>query len=163
MYVYHSAEEVPSSGGMNVTLTLGFFDGVHIGHRRILEKVGTYFDPGVQITGLVTFDKHPYKIVAPDNAPKLLTLQPEKIEILKSFKLSYILSMPFTQELTAMSARQFTEEILEEKHDLLGEPVNQELNQEEINEQNNIRGFIERVRSFFTGFRLYIRSLFDSY
>ncbi|HPI75591.1 MAG TPA: bifunctional riboflavin kinase/FAD synthetase [bacterium] len=112
MHVFNSFEEVPSQQGMNVTLTLGFFDGVHLGHRRILDRVGMFYDPGVQVSGLVTFDPHPSELLAPDKVPQLLTTKEEKIEILKDFKLSYILFAPFNAELAQMPAERFVDEML---------------------------------------------------
>ncbi|HOO56572.1 MAG TPA: bifunctional riboflavin kinase/FAD synthetase [bacterium] len=115
MHVYHSPDEVPDPEGMNVALTMGFFDGVHIGHRKILEKLGRYYDPGVQITGLVTMDPHPASVLDPENAPKLITTLKEKIDIFSSFNLSYVLILPFSGDVSQMPAKQFLQEVLVEK------------------------------------------------
>jgi riboflavin kinase / FMN adenylyltransferase len=112
IYVYHSIDEVPDPGEMNVTLTLGFFDGVHVGHQRILDSLGTYFDTGVQATGIVTFDRHPGELIAPEKAPLLLTTLQEKLTILSKFKLTYILVIPFEKNIATMGASQFVEEVL---------------------------------------------------
>ncbi len=115
MYIYHSLDEVPDSEGMNVTLTLGVFDGVHLGHRKILDRVGTFFETGVQVTGLLTFDRHPIELLAPEKAPMLLTTMHEKIAALSEFKLTYIILLPFDGELAGMSAERFVEDILVER------------------------------------------------
>ncbi len=115
MYVYRSLDEVPDSEGMNVTLTLGVFDGVHLGHRKILDRVGTFFETGVQVTGLVTFDKHPIELLAPENAPMLLTTMHEKIAALSEFRLTYTLVLPFDRDLAGMSAERFVEDVLVER------------------------------------------------
>ena len=115
IYVYHSIDDVPDFGEMNVTLTMGFFDGVHVGHRSILEQVGAYCQTGVQAAGLVTFDRHPSELLAPEKAPKLLTTLNEKLALLREFKLSYILVIPFEKKISTMYAKQFVEEVLVDK------------------------------------------------
>jgi riboflavin kinase / FMN adenylyltransferase len=112
MQVYRSLEEVPRPEGTSVVLTIGFFDGVHIGHRRIINRVGEFFDPVEQITGVVSFASHPAEYFAPEKAPKLLTTRKEKIALLNNFNLSYILMLPFEPKLVNMPGRQFIEEVL---------------------------------------------------
>lgn len=112
MQVLHSLDEVPHPEGLNVVLTMGFFDGVHLGHRRILDRLGQFYDPGVQITGLVTFASHPTEYFAPERVPKLLTPQKEKFAIFSALKLSYIMVLAFDEKLVGMTGEQFIEEIL---------------------------------------------------
>lgn len=112
MRVYHSLEEVPRPEGMSVVLTMGFFDGVHLGHRKILDRLGQFFDPGAQITGVVTFASHPAEYFAPDRVPKLLTVQKEKLTILGAMNISYILMLSFDKKLVEMPGEQFVEEVL---------------------------------------------------
>lgn len=115
MEVYKSLAEVAAPGDIDVTLTMGSFDGVHTGHRLILEKVGEYFEPGEQIAGLVTFDPHPLAVIAPEKAPALLTTPKEKIHILSGFNLSYVLVLKFDGKLRGMAAGDFVEKVLVEK------------------------------------------------
>ncbi len=112
IYVYHSLDEVPDAGDMNVTLTLGMFDGVHLGHKKILDQVGQYHQMGVQATGVVTFDRHPKELVDPSNSPRLLTTTAEKVKLLSDYKLTYILVLPFDNELAAMDAKDFVADVL---------------------------------------------------
>ena len=93
-------------------ITVGTFDGVHRGHRDVVERLvargRTLKIPSV----LVTFEPHPLEIVNPAAAPLLLTTHNEKLEVLAETGLDYIAVLPFTPELASYSAEDFVEIIL---------------------------------------------------
>jgi len=93
-------------------ITVGTFDGVHRGHRDVVERLvargRTLKIPSV----LVTFEPHPLEIVNPAAAPLLLTTHNEKLEVLAETGLDYIAVLPFTAELASYSAEDFVELIL---------------------------------------------------
>ena len=93
-------------------ITVGTFDGVHRGHRDVVERLvargRTLKIPSV----LVTFEPHPLEIVNPAAAPMLLTTHNEKLEVLAETGLDYIAVLPFTPELASYSAEDFVEIIL---------------------------------------------------
>ena len=93
-------------------ITVGTFDGVHRGHRDVVERLvargRTLKIPSV----LVTFEPHPLEIVNPAAAPLLLTTHNEKLEVLSETGLDYIAVLPFTPELASYSAEDFVELIL---------------------------------------------------
>jgi riboflavin kinase/FMN adenylyltransferase len=93
-------------------ITVGTFDGVHRGHRDVVERLvargRTLKIPSV----LVTFEPHPLEIVNPAAAPMLLTTHNEKLEVLAETGLDYIAVVPFTPELASYSAEDFVELIL---------------------------------------------------
>jgi riboflavin kinase/FMN adenylyltransferase len=93
-------------------ITVGTFDGVHRGHRDVVERLvargRTLKIPSV----LVTFQPHPLEIVNPAAAPMLLTTHNEKLEVLAETGLDYIAVVPFTPELASYSAEDFVELIL---------------------------------------------------
>ena len=93
-------------------ITVGTFDGVHRGHRDVVERLvaraRTLKIPSV----LVTFEPHPLEIVNPAAAPMLLTTHNEKLEVLAETGLDYIAVLPFTPELASYSAEDFVELIL---------------------------------------------------
>src|SRR5437763_13079948 len=84
-------------------ITVGTFDGVHRGHRDVVQRLvarsRTLKIPSV----LVTFDPHPLEIVNPVAAPPLLTTHDEKLEVLAETGIDYIAVVPFTADLAAYS------------------------------------------------------------
>jgi riboflavin kinase/FMN adenylyltransferase len=103
-------------------LTVGSFDGVHLGHQDVLRQlVGRARHLGVQSL-LITFDPHPLEIVNPSAAPRLLTVGDEKLEVLAESGVDFVAVLPFTPQLAAFSAERFVDEILLGRfrmHDLL--------------------------------------------
>lgn len=96
-------------------VTIGFFDGVHQGHRYLLQQLEEMAsDEGLSAIA-VTFDRHPKEVVSKDFAPSLLTTQAEKLSLLsESFK-GEIVVLPFTQELCSLTAKEFMQSVLREK------------------------------------------------
>ena len=96
-------------------VTIGFFDGVHQGHRFLLQQLEEMAsDEGLSAMA-VTFDRHPKEVVSKDFAPSLLTTQAEKLSLLsESFK-GEIVVLPFTQELCSLTAKEFMQSVLREK------------------------------------------------
>ena len=95
-----------------VVLTLGNFDGVHIGHQKILAKVCKEAAILDAPTMALTFDPHPVKVFAPDRAPKLLTTQKQKAALLGKYGIDYALFVPFTREFGRLSPEDFVEYVL---------------------------------------------------
>jgi len=98
--------------GRGTVLTVGTFDGVHRGHRAVLDEIRVRALEGGRRSVLVTFDPHPLRIVRPEVAPPLLTTPIEKAEILAETGLEYVVFLRFTPELSRYSPRRFVEEIL---------------------------------------------------
>jgi riboflavin kinase/FMN adenylyltransferase len=99
--------------GVNTVTTIGAFDGVHLGHVKLLNAL---FEKAKQINGeslLVTFEPHPKHVLYPD-APPLYLLQTlaEKQKRLSLLGIDKLLVIPFTQEFSRISSEQFIKEIL---------------------------------------------------
>jgi riboflavin kinase/FMN adenylyltransferase len=93
-------------------LTIGNFDGIHLGHKALFDKVK---ERAAAIGGqslLMTFDPHPLRVLRPPNAPPLINTQRQKINLLKVQGLDFILVLPFTYKLSRLSAEDFVEQIL---------------------------------------------------
>lgn len=98
--------------GKGAVVTVGTFDGVHLGHHAILEEIGRRARATGRRSVLVTFDPHPLRIVRPSDAPPLLSTLREKKEILAASPLDAVVFVPFTRTLQHYPARRFVEEIL---------------------------------------------------
>jgi riboflavin kinase/FMN adenylyltransferase len=93
-------------------VTVGTFDGVHLGHWSVLQEIGRRAAATDRRSVLVTFDPHPLRIVRPEQAPPLLTTPLEKKEILAESGLDYAVFLSFTKELSKYEPRRFVEEVL---------------------------------------------------
>jgi riboflavin kinase/FMN adenylyltransferase len=87
-------------------VTIGSFDGVHLGHRALVEQLKRRAG-GSAATVVVTFDPHPRAVLAPDHAPKLLTLLPEKTERLAALGVEHVVVIPFDEAFAQKSPREF--------------------------------------------------------
>src|SRR3954466_2537924 len=96
----------------DTVITVGTFDGVHRGHRDVIERlVARSRQLGIPSV-LVTFDPHPLEIVNPAAAPLLLTTHDEKLEVLAETGIDYMAVVPFTALLAEFSAEDFVEVVL---------------------------------------------------
>lgn len=95
--------------------TVGTFDGVHRGHRLVLERLAECARERGLPAVLVTFDPHPLEVVNPAAAPPLLTIGIEKEEVLAESPLDYVVVLPFTPALATYGASEFVDLILREK------------------------------------------------
>lgn len=98
--------------GRPAVVTVGTFDGVHVGHWEVLEEIRRRADAAGGRSILVTFHPHPLRIVRPEDAPPLLTTPAEKREILAESGVEYVVFIPFTRTLQQYPARRFVEEVL---------------------------------------------------
>jgi riboflavin kinase/FMN adenylyltransferase len=98
--------------------TVGTFDGVHRGHRLVLERLAARARERGLPSVLVTFDPHPLEVVNPAAAPLLLTVGIEKQEILAESPVDYVVIVPFTPALAAHTASEFVDQVLRERFGL---------------------------------------------
>ena len=114
--VLHGLKEVPPDFGP-CAITIGNFDGLHAGHRRIMRRVVELANEHGWKPSVLTFDPHPTKIVAPERAPRLLSTTTQRTHYMADEGIQQILVLPFTQELSRLTPEQFVSQIL---HDRLG-------------------------------------------
>lgn len=89
--------------------TIGFFDGVHSGHRFLIKQVQEAAASCGLASAVITFPEHPRVLMHPDFHPELLTTCDEKLELLAQTGIGRCFLLDFTPELAALSARQFME------------------------------------------------------
>ena len=98
-----------------IVATIGFFDGVHTGHRFLLQEMRKLADERHLPSAVITFTTHPRKTLQSDYQPKLLNSFDEKMTLLSMTGIDYIIVIEFTADLATLSAREFITGILSEK------------------------------------------------
>ncbi|UCG12395.1 MAG: bifunctional riboflavin kinase/FAD synthetase [Deltaproteobacteria bacterium] len=99
----------------NPVLTIGNFDGVHIGHKSLFQRVKQVADSLGGESLVMTFDPHPIKVLYPGNGPPLITPHEQKVELIEGEGLDALIVVDFTRELAKMTAHDFVRVILYEK------------------------------------------------
>lgn len=106
MQVFHKLEELPPDFGPTV-VTIGNFDGVHRGHRWVIaEAIERARLLGAKSIA-VTFDPHPTRVLRPQASPKLITPLGEKLALLAATDIDATLVLPFTKQMSLLTAREF--------------------------------------------------------
>jgi len=113
MRIFKGFDEV--NGIRNPVVTTGSFDGVHIGHKTILNRLKMLAEKYNGESVLITFHPHPRKVLYPDTAGKNLRLinsQEEKLELLRKAGLDNVIIVEFTREFSRVTSEQFVSEYL---------------------------------------------------
>jgi riboflavin kinase / FMN adenylyltransferase len=98
--------------GPGTAVTIGAYDGVHLGHRALLRDLRRRAEAAGLSTVVVTFDRHPASVVRPESAPKQLTGLEQKLELLADCGIDRTLVMAFDQTRSEESAEGFVKEVL---------------------------------------------------
>jgi len=93
-------------------VTIGNFDGVHVGHQAILKRVCGYSHAADEMSAVLTFYPHPAQVLRPNEAPSLLETIEQRIERLDQAGMDAVLVMRFTRELAQLSPQEFAETFL---------------------------------------------------
>ena len=100
---------------MPIGLTIGNFDGVHIGHQALMEKLIVESRRRKLITAVMTFEPHPKEFFTPSDAPTRLTTLREKLEFFLSYGIEKIFVCTFNQKFSNISSEVFMNQILREQ------------------------------------------------
>lgn len=96
----------------STVLTIGTFDGVHIGHQKIIERLNKLKKDSGSGSAILTFYPHPRRVLKKDDQIKMLTTFEEKVALLEKFKLDHLIVEPFTEEFSNTPAEAFVKNIL---------------------------------------------------
>lgn len=111
MQVHRDLDHLPEF--RNAVITIGTFDGVHAGHRFIIQQLEQAARDCEGETVIITFDPHPREVLLPQPGNiRLLTTLPEKIALLERAGIDHLVVVPFTRSFSEMSARSYLEDFL---------------------------------------------------
>ena len=111
MQVFRTLDELPAGYGPTV-IAIGNFDGVHCGHRWIIDHARSCArNIGAKCIA-VTFDPHPVRVLRPEAAPPLITPMPERLRLLAETGLDATVVVPFTEKFSHMPAETFARDVL---------------------------------------------------
>lgn len=96
----------------NVVLTVGSFDGIHLGHQRILDEITTTAKRLKGTPAVLTMRPHPRQFLSPDHAPNLLTAEKKKFELLEQAGIEALFILPFNDLTADMDPEDFVRDIV---------------------------------------------------
>jgi len=111
MIIFKSISEIKEKL-RHPAVTIGNFDGVHLGHREIFRRVRELAHRAGGVSVVVTFAPHPLQVLAPETGVKLITSPREKAALIEASGIDYLLEIPFDAAFAAIAAREFVERIL---------------------------------------------------
>lgn len=111
MRIWRSIEEIPGDLGPTAVV-IGNFDGVHLGHRHVLERAREVADAGGLTLVAVTFDPHPMAVLRPEHAPTALTSVELRAELLAAAGADALFALPFDRDVAAWSPQEFISRVL---------------------------------------------------
>ena len=114
MKIYHSVEEIVTKEDSSV-VTIGTFDGVHLGHRQIIKNLVESARKMQSKAVILTFFPHPRMVLQKNQSLKLLSTLDEKTELLQQLGLDCLVIQPFTKKFSRLTALEFVKDILVQK------------------------------------------------
>jgi len=113
MNIIHAANELKPAG-RKVCLAIGFFDGVHLGHQQIIRQTITDARQHDALALVLTFDRHPNTVVAPDHVPPLIYSLPQKLRAIESLGADTLLLIHFDETFSRQTGEDFIRSLARE-------------------------------------------------
>ncbi|HEY5043422.1 MAG TPA: bifunctional riboflavin kinase/FAD synthetase [Verrucomicrobiae bacterium] len=110
MNIIHAANEL-GNGSRKVCLAIGVFDGVHLGHQQIIRQTIADARQHDAVTLVITFDRHPNAVVAPDRVPPQIFSRPQKVRAIESLGTDALLEIHFDKAFSEKSGEVFIREL----------------------------------------------------
>lgn len=109
-------DNIDSLAGIRLAATIGFFDGVHLGHRYLVEELKREAQKRRLASAVITFAQHPRAVLHADYQPKLLNSFHEKMLHLQELEVDYCIVLNFTEKLAQYSAEEFIAKVLRQQY-----------------------------------------------
>jgi len=100
------------TAGVATAVSVGAYDGIHLGHRKVLSTLSDLAAERGLSRGVVTFDQHPAAVLRPENAPLLLTDQEQRIELFDDIGVDYLYLLRFNEQRAETTDRDFVADVL---------------------------------------------------
>ena len=110
---YHTGEDLLTDG--RFAATIGFFDGMHLGHRFLIDELQKLARQNGLQTMAVTFEHHPRQVLQPQWQPQLLTTLKEKEALLAATGIDLLVVLRFDEQMARLTARDFMQQVLSER------------------------------------------------
>jgi len=114
MLVIHGLDKIKKQF-RNAVITIGNFDGVHIGHLSLFQRVKELAKTLRGESIIITFYPHPIKVLSPTNGPPLITPHEQKVQLIETAGIDVFIVIEFTPEFASMTATEFVQEIIHDK------------------------------------------------
>lgn len=111
MELYDGLEKIPADFGPSA-VTVGKFDGIHLGHRGVFAQLCDRADAAGLVPTVVTFDRNPLSLIRPDRVPPLLVSPAQKAELLADAGIAATVMLAFTPQFAALTPEQFVKKVL---------------------------------------------------
>jgi riboflavin kinase/FMN adenylyltransferase len=111
MVIFRSISEI-NEPLRHPAVTIGNFDGVHLGHREILRRVRELARARDGVSVVITFTPHPLQVISPDTGVRLITSPREKQALIEASGIDYLLEIPFDLSFASISATEFVQRVL---------------------------------------------------
>lgn len=95
----------------DVVMAIGFFDGLHLGHQRVIGLCREQATARNAEAWVMTFDPHPINVLRPDAAPRLLTTSAQKLDLLNTMNIDGVMEVPFTKSFSLLTPDAFLHEL----------------------------------------------------
>ncbi len=105
-------QSIPAFDGERTVVTIGAYDGVHLGHQAVIRHVRRLAEERSAKSALITFDRHPATVVRPESAPKLLTGPDQKLALLEATGLDAVVVVTFDEAQANESPESFIQRVL---------------------------------------------------
>lgn len=110
MGIFYNTDTLPAF--KDAVITIGTFDGVHMGHKVILQQIVKHAKEAGGESILITFEPHPRKLIAPDQPLKILTPLEQKLQLVLNEGVDHVVVAPFTQAFAGLSAEAYIKDFL---------------------------------------------------